>query len=54
MLSDFEDRENKYNDAAYVQEILFAELDQLDEGTDMYDKKVDRINELGKITGVFW
>ena len=54
MLADFEEREKKYNDAAREQEILSAELEEVEEGTDQYNAKVNRINELGKITGVFW
>lgn len=54
MVPNFEEREQKYNDAVIEQDMLMMELDELDEGTDTYDRKIGRINELGKITGVFW
>lgn len=51
---DLLEREAKYSEAAQEQENLLAELEYLDEDTKQYMEKVGRINELGKITGVFY
>lgn len=51
---DLLEREAKYSEAAQEQENLLAELEYLDEDTKQYMEKVGRIDELGKITGVFY